>query len=169
MTEELRALLAEGGIGGYFITSAGADASQVRAFIGELKAAARLPLLLATDFEGGEWNFIRSAVGARPTPSAIGASGDSALAFEKGREDARLLASVGINTTFAPTIDLLLNPESPILQARTFGVDPALVTRMADAYLDGLATHGIAGCLKHFPGLGRASRDTASVSGGDVA
>ncbi|HZC76927.1 MAG TPA: hypothetical protein VE258_04225 [Ktedonobacterales bacterium] len=42
VTEELRALLAEGAIGGYFITSASGDASQVRAFIGELKAAARL-------------------------------------------------------------------------------------------------------------------------------
>jgi hypothetical protein len=45
VTAELRALRVEGGIGGYVITSASRDASQVRAFIDQLKAAARLPLL----------------------------------------------------------------------------------------------------------------------------
>ncbi|MGZ3681716.1 MAG: glycoside hydrolase family 3 protein [Ktedonobacterales bacterium] len=159
LSQEIRALVAEQHIGGYFICAAGASADRVRAFTQELQAAARIPLILATDFEGGDWNFVRSAVGPRPWPAAIAATGDAKVAYYKGVVDAELLQALGVNVNFAPSVDVLTNPESPVLANRTFGASPEVVTQLAAAYVDGLAASGVAGCLKHFPGLGAAAVD----------
>jgi len=159
VTPELRALIRDGHLGGYFLTAAGGTPGQIRDFAAELQDAARLPLLLATDFEGGDWNFLRSAAGPRPSAAEIGASGDPERARQQGREDAALLAGMGLNLNLAPVVDVLTNPDNPVLQNRCFGDDPALVARMAAAYLDGLCEGGVAGCLKHYPGLGAATLD----------
>lgn len=156
LTPDLRALIAEERIGGYFVCAGGADAMRLRAFTDSLQAHARIPLLLATDFEGGAWNFVQSAVGPRPASETIQTARE---AYAKGETDAGLLRSVGVRLNFAPTVDLLTNPETPILRERTFGADPERVVALAAAYLDGLAAGGVAGCLKHFPGLGAATRD----------
>ena len=156
LTPELRALIAEERIGGYFVCAGGADAARLRVFTASLREHARVPLLLATDFEGGAWNFIQSAVGLRPAPETIQTARE---AYAKGETDAELLRSVGVRLNFAPTVDLLTNPETPILRERTFGADSGRVVALAAAYLDGLAAGGVAGCLKHFPGLGAATRD----------
>ena len=156
LTPELRGLLDGDHIGGYFICAAGADTSRLLAFTATLQAHSRIPLLLATDFEGGAWNFIQSAVGSRPAPETIQSP---RAAYDKGATDARLLVSVGLRVNFAPTVDVLTNPETPILRERTFSSDPERVAALAAAYLDGLAPGGVAGCLKHFPGLGAATRD----------
>ncbi|HVU70970.1 MAG TPA: glycoside hydrolase family 3 N-terminal domain-containing protein, partial [Ktedonobacteraceae bacterium] len=49
--------------------------------------------------------------------------------------------------------------DPPILQDRMFGRTPQTVATYAGAYLDGLQENGVAGCLKHFPGLGAISSD----------
>ncbi|HEX8033916.1 MAG TPA: glycoside hydrolase family 3 N-terminal domain-containing protein [Ktedonobacterales bacterium] len=159
LSQEIRALVAEHHIGGYFICAAGASAEQVRAFTEDLQAAARIPLILASDFEGGDWNFLRSAVGPRPWPAAIAAMGDAKVAYYKGVVDAELLQALGVNVNFAPSVDVLTNPDSPVLANRTFGTSPEVVAQLAAAYVDGLAASGVAGCLKHFPGLGAATVD----------
>lgn len=146
-------------IGGYFVDSGNLTAPQLRAFSGQMQSAAAIPLMLATDFEGGTWNPIQGAVGPRPSPASIGASGNPDLARQKGRQDAQLLASVGLNVNFAPVVDVLTNPTNPILQGRTFGDTPQTVETYAAAYLDGLTAGGIAGTLKHFPGLGSSTVD----------
>jgi len=159
LSHEIRALVAEQHIGGYFICAAGASAERVRTFTQELQAAARIPLILTTDFEGGDWNFVRSAVGPRPWPGAIAAMGDAKVAYYKGVVDAELLQVLGVNVNFAPSVDVLTNPDSPVLANRTFGASPEVVMRFAAAYVDGLAAGGVAACLKHFPGLGAATAD----------
>lgn len=159
LSPEIRALVVEQHIGGYFICAAGASAEQVRAFTRELQAAARIPLILASDFEGGDWNFLHSAVGSRPSPAAIAAMGDAKVAYYKGVVDAELLVSLGLNVNFAPSVDVLANPQNIVLANRTFGDSPEFVTCLAAAYVDGLAASRIAGCLKHFPGLGATTVD----------
>jgi beta-N-acetylhexosaminidase len=159
LTPDLIALLDDYPLGGYFITAGGGDAHRVRAFTAALRAHSRIPLILASDFEGGAWNFLASAAGPRPSAATVGATGDPAHAHAKGITDAVRLGDLGLNMNFAPVVDVLTNPANPIVAGRAFGPDPALVTRMAAAYLDGLASVGIAGCLKHFPGLGAVSTD----------
>src|SRR5690606_31554375 len=38
--------------------------------------------------------------------------------------------------------------------------EPEAVTTLAAAFLEGLHAAGVAGCIKHFPGLGAARQDT---------
>lgn len=161
-SKEMRALVTEQHIGGYFICAADASAEQVRAFTHELQAAARMPLIVATNVEGGAWNGLRAAVGARPSPGAIAAQGDANVAYYKGVVDAELLASLGVNVNFAPSVDVPDDAEHPLWAGRTFGASPEIVARLAAAYVDGLAAGGVAGCLKHFPGLGATTMDPQS-------
>lgn len=159
LNSDLTTMLDRDHIGGYFIDSGNMTAAQLRAFTAQIQARSRIPLIIPTDFEGGAWNPISVAVGQRPSPAAIGTTGDPAKARQKGVDDARILASVGINVNFAPVVDVLTNPTNPILQGRTFGATPDIVVTMATAYIDGLTSGGIAGTLKHFPGLGAATVD----------
>ena len=45
------------------------------------------------------------------------------------------------------------------LGSRNFWTDPQTVTTYAGAFLTGLQSTGVVGCLKHFPGLGGALDD----------
>src|SRR5206468_5716267 len=59
----------------------------------------------------------------------------------------------------APVVDVN-NIYNEQLYLRTFGDNPAIVTRMAGAYLRGLQQSGkVLGALKHFPGLGDVAND----------
>ncbi|HXR66928.1 MAG TPA: glycoside hydrolase family 3 N-terminal domain-containing protein, partial [Ktedonobacteraceae bacterium] len=67
--------------------------------------------------------------------------------------------SYGFNLNLAPVVDVT-NVYNPQLYDRTYGNNPAIVTSMAGAYLQGLQKSGkVLGTLKHFPGLGDVSVD----------
>src|SRR5439155_19451230 len=58
-----------------------------------------------------------------------------------------------------PVVDVN-NTYNPQLYLRTYGNNPAIVTSMAGAYLQGLQQSGkVLGTLKHFPGLGDVAAD----------
>ena len=77
----------------------------------------------------------------------------------QGVQDARDLASYGFNLNLAPVVDVT-NVYNPQLYGRTYGNTPAQVTKMAEAYLQGLQQNGkVLGTLKHFPGLGDVGVD----------
>ena len=42
---------------------------------------------------------------------------------------------------------------------RTFGSDPETVVALAGAFIRGVHAHGVASCLKHWPGIGSGSAD----------
>ena len=60
----------------------------------------------------------------------------------------------------APDTDVLTNPANEVVRYRSFGSDPALVSRMAAAELRGLNDQGIIGMYKHFPGHGGTTADS---------
>src|SRR5207248_7325730 len=83
-------------------------------------------------------------------------------AMQAGEQDARDLSYYGINLNLAPVVDVT-NVYNSQLYLRTFGNNPTIVTKMADAYLHGLQQSGkVLGTLKHFPGLGDVSADPHS-------
>ncbi len=47
-----------------------------------------------------------------------------------------------------------------MIGTRSFGADPALVARHTVAYVEGLASQGVAASVKHFPGHGDTSADS---------
>src|SRR5256714_7389347 len=61
---------------------------------------------------------------------------------------------------FAPVLDLSGDNEDNGLRARTFGVNPEMVSLLAVAYLDGLQRGQVVAVGKHFPGLGGSTVDS---------
>jgi beta-N-acetylhexosaminidase len=82
------------------------------------------------------------------------------------------LVHVGVNLDFAPVADVNTNPDNPVIGVRSFGADPALVSRHVAAFVEGLQGAGVAACAKHFPGHGDTSSDShleLPVAGGDLS
>src|SRR5712692_882940 len=124
-----------------------------------IQKLAPVPLFTTTDFEGGVVNELRQITGERISEQAIGATGNTTVAYNAGHSAASDLTGLGLNVNFMPIVDVLTNANNPGLPMRTFGSDPTLVTNMGRAYLKGLTDGGVVGCLKHFPGLGSANLD----------
>ncbi|MBV9259176.1 MAG: hypothetical protein JO215_14270, partial [Ktedonobacteraceae bacterium] len=149
-------------IGGVLIENKNGNAQtrgQLVALNYAMQARAHIPLFISTDFEGGLVNELRLITGERMSESAIGATGNTQVAYDAGHSAAADLKGLGLNVNFMPIVDVLTNPNNPGLPDRTFGSNPTLVTNMGRAYLKGLSAGGIVGCLKHFPGLGSANLD----------
>lgn len=128
------------------------------AFSRQVQQDAAVPLLLGTDQEGGQVNRLQTFHGPLPSAAAMAATGNVQYAHSQGVQAAKWLGELGINADLAPVVDVhTVNP--PILQDRMFGKTPQAVADYAGAYLDGLQQNGVAGCLKHFPGLGAVTSD----------
>lgn len=137
--------------------------AQVAALNAELAALCDAAGTVATrcvDQEGGRVCRLRDGFSPLPGARALGATGDVELARHVGAVCGRELAAVGFDVTFAPCVDVDTNPANPVIGDRSFGRDPALVGRMAAAWLDGCQSAGVACCAKHFPGHGDTSVDS---------
>ncbi|HEX6818050.1 MAG TPA: glycoside hydrolase family 3 N-terminal domain-containing protein [Ktedonobacterales bacterium] len=127
----------------------------MRSLVQSLQSHASEPLLIATDEEGGEVDRLSFYYGPTPSPQQLAASGDPQQVYAQAHTDAQRMRSVGFNVDFAPLADVYQN--GGIDQSRTFGTTPQAVTTYAGAFLDGLQQNGVAGTLKHWPGIGAAS------------
>ena len=127
----------------------------MRQLIHDLQAHAQTPLLLATDEEGGEVDRLSFYYGPTPSPQALAATGDPQQAYSQAQTDAQHMRDLGLNVDFAPLADV--SQGNGIDPSRTFGTTPDAVTTYAGAFLDGLQKNGVAGTLKHWPGLGASS------------
>ena len=171
---EVRELARRGLIGGLFVTRRnieGKTAEQLRAELAgfqEVRRRAGLPpLLIATDQEGGAVSRLAPLVPHQPPLSSLVDQPDAERhAAEYGRDQARALSGLGINVNFSPVVDL--KPDQPPdpsdrhtrIGERAIAADPDTVARIALAYSQALAEHGVTPTLKHFPGLGDARGDT---------
>jgi beta-N-acetylhexosaminidase len=124
-----------------------------------MQSNSSIPLAVAIDQEGGTVDRLINLDGPRPAASDIGATNDPNKARAEGIQDAKDLASYGFNLNLSPVVDVN-NAYNSQLVGRTYGNNAALVTEMAQAYLQGLQQSGkVLGTLKHFPGLGDVSTD----------
>lgn len=57
-------------------------------------------------------------------------------------------------------LDVNSNPHNPIIGVRSFGSDPANVTKMGMSLINGFKAAGIVSVVKHFPGHGDTSEDS---------
>ena len=119
---------------------------------------AHIPLLIATDQEGGLVNRLYQFHGYLPSAQDIAATGKPSTALAQGTQAAQWMLQLGINADLAPVVDVH-TVDPPVLESRMFGSDPKIVSTYAGAFLDGLQKNGVVGTLKHFPGLGAISSD----------
>jgi beta-N-acetylhexosaminidase len=131
----------------------------IAAKLNRLQERSSLPLLIASDLEGG--TSIRFN-GGTPLPPNMGvaATGSDSAAYEMGRITALEGRAVGIHLAFAPVADVNNNPDNPIINTRSFGEDPATVGRMVAAEVRGLQDNGMLATAKHFPGHGDTGTDS---------
>jgi beta-N-acetylhexosaminidase len=131
----------------------------------ELTGRTELPILI--DQEGGrvarmkppEWPAFpaaeRFALLYQAAPSS---------AIEAVRSNARALAlmlrSVGINVNCLPLLDVRQPGATDIIGDRALGDNPMQVAALGRAVLDGMASAGVVGVVKHMPGHGRALVDS---------
>ena len=131
---------------------------QVRQLVAALNELEAQPFI-SVDLEGGPVNRLKALWGDLPPPSAAAASGRRAVRA-LGEAAGAACRALGIHLDLAPVVDLDC-PEGLIgAQRRCLSGDPERVATLARLFHDGLTTWGVAGCLKHFPGLGAIAVDT---------
>ena len=85
-------------------------------------------------------------------------------AMEAARANARAIAltllDVGINVNALPLLDVRQQGASDIIGDRALGHEPMQVAALGRAVLDGMASAGVVGIVKHMPGHGRALVDS---------
>jgi beta-N-acetylhexosaminidase len=159
--ETVDAFLADRALGGIFVGMAERD--RHRQEIAQLQARCSIPMVVCSDLEAGAGHFVHGGV-PFPEPLAVAAANDAQLAYTLGTAAAREGREAGIHWTFAPVVDVNLNPDNPIANTRSFGDDPARVAHLAEAIMRGMQAHGLAACAKHFPGDGVDDLDQHTVT-----
>ena len=85
-------------------------------------------------------------------------------AIEAARVNARalglMLHEVGVNVDCLPMLDVRQPGATDIVGDRALGSEPMQVAALGRAILDGLASAGVLGVIKHIPGHGRALVDS---------
>jgi len=138
---------------------------QTKKLIADLQSYALVPLLIATDAEGGNTNRLKKDYGFIEIPSAeeMGQE-DITVTTENSEKLARELADLGFNMNLAPVVDVDINPNNPTIGQlqRSFAFDPQKVAEYAAAFIKGHGASGIITTAKHFPGYGNAIGDVHS-------
>src|SRR5215210_4147269 len=131
----------------------------------ELSGRRDLPILI--DQEGGRVARMRPPVWpAFPAAEAFARLYQAApsSAIEAVRANARaiglMLRSVGVNVDALPLLDVRQDGATDIIGDRALGSEPMQVAALGRAVLDGMASAGVVGVIKHIPGNGRALVDS---------
>jgi beta-N-acetylhexosaminidase len=145
------------------VRSSPLDAAKVA---NQLQRDSNLPLLFAADIERGMASRLRD-VPSFPWPMAWGAINDQGAIERFGLVTGREARAVGIHWALAPVSDVNSNPSNPVINVRSFGEDPKLVSISVAAFIRGAHEGGLLLTAKHFPGNGDTSvdahREVASI------
>lgn len=159
-------MIRAGKLGGAFERWDKFTGDESRAFAAQLRtwtdsSPNKVPVLIAADHEGGA-AFTQRRYGGVVFPGnmALGAAGSADLARRAAAATARELRSWSVDVDFAPSVDVNNNPGNPIIGLRSFGDDPALVSRLGVAAIEGYLSGGAVPAAKHFPGHGNAATDS---------
>jgi beta-N-acetylhexosaminidase len=128
-----------------------------------LRGPFHIPLIVATDQEGGWIRHVKGSTSETPGNMAIGASGYPRDAYLAGYYIGKELAMLGINMNFAPTVDLFTNRESELIGPRAFGNNPVNVGILGAAFMKGQQAAGVIPTAKHYPGHGDTGLDSHGV------
>lgn len=153
-------------VGGLVIRTRGTPLGVVRSQVypsavlaNQLQGHARIPLLVAADFERGTAMRLEEGT-SFPHVMAVAATGRTDDAYAMGRITALEARAVGVHWIFAPVADVNSNPQNPIINTRSFGESPQRVAELAAAFVRGVEEHGALSTAKHFPGHGDTHTDS---------
>lgn len=140
------------------------DAEQSRHLLAEATQLCGAHAFRCVDVEGGTVDRLRDALAPMPSAQAVAQaaiqSNDPSVARTHGELIAQGVKAFGFNVTLAPVLDLALPESAAVMGSRAAGGDADHVIAFAREFFAGLAAHGVAGCGKHFPGLGGGALDS---------
>jgi beta-N-acetylhexosaminidase len=136
------------------------SAGQLQYFCHELHNLYDPPPLIGIDQEGGRVNRLSAFLPEIPDAWILGQHGDDMIVERLGILTGKALRMLGFDVDFAPVLDLSEPGSLNGIGDRAFSLDPEAVITMGAAFLRGLLSEGIAGTLKHFPGLGCSEIDS---------
>jgi beta-N-acetylhexosaminidase len=162
---ELIAAYKVGGIIYFTWSNNVANPAQITGLSNGLQAASTAdggePLLIATDQEHGLVVRITAPATQLPGAMALGATHDTAAAYDAAVISGTELRAMGLNLNFAPDADVNVNPANPVIGVRSFGSDAEHVAGFAAAQVEGYQARGdLAATVKHFPGHGDTEDDS---------
>ncbi len=169
LTAEERAFFRDADPAGYILFGRNvADRAQVLALTEDLRGLhGRGRLFICIDQEGGRVARMRPPEWPAYPPGAVfdrlyDRAPITAIAAARANAEAlgRDLAEVGISVDCAPVCDVRQPGAHDVIGDRALGAEPLRVAALARAVLDGFARAGVAGCIKHMPGHGRALADS---------
>ncbi|MCR6487183.1 glycoside hydrolase family 3 protein [Amycolatopsis sp. OK19-0408] len=152
-------LVRDNQVGGIFI-GGNATALLKDRSLDAVQAAAKVPVAVSVDEEGGRVQRIDDLDGDMPSARELAATKSPeqvrTIAADRGRQ----LKARGVTVDFAPDTDVTDAPDDDVIGDRSFSPDPARVKTYAKAFAAGLRDAGIQPVLKHFPGHGHGSGDS---------
>ena len=169
LTADERAFFREADPVGYILFARNCETQdQLRALTDSLRAIhGRDQLLISIDQEGGR------VVRMKPPEWSRYPAGEAfdqlyriapASAIEAVRANARAMGQelrrAGVTVNYHAPLDVRRPETDQAIGDRALGSEPCQVAALGRAMLDGFASAGIAGCLKHMPGHGRATADS---------
>jgi beta-N-acetylhexosaminidase len=166
INENVKNIISNFHIGGVILFGANCkNKRQLTKLVSDLKNCAiesgNKPLLIAIDQEGGgveRFTFDRKRF---EDNEEIGKKDNHEdAAFMKGKLIGKELAEIGINCDLAPVVDVNSNPKNPVINVRSFGSNPDLVSKCGVKFMEGLRSENIISTAKHFPGHGDTSVDS---------
>lgn len=121
------------------------------------QSAAKIPMLIAVDEEGGTVTRVSrySAFRASPflSPREYFAQGGMELVVQAEEEKSQLLHDLGISVNLGPVCDLADDPQAFMYQ-RSMGSDIQTVSDFVTSTVQIMGENSIGSALKHFPGYG---------------
>ena len=150
-------------LGGYILFArdfTGKTKEEVTASIQSYQNAAKIPLLIGVDEEGGTVNRVSKNTNLRKPPFASSQELYTAGGWDMIRSDTQekcqLLQSLGINLNFAPVCDVSQDPQD-FIYARSFGQDAEQTAEYVRTVVQVMSQEQMGSVLKHFPGYGNNS------------
>lgn len=147
-------------IGGYVLFGRdfqGKTAEEVKNNISSYRTSQEIPMVIATDEEGGRVVRVSSnpmlSDEAFSSPREIFNSGGMELIRSKEIKKAEMLSGLYIDTNFAPVCDISVN-ESDFMYPRSLGQDAGTTADFVRNVTEISQSKGVSAALKHFPGYG---------------
>lgn len=126
----------------------------------QVKAAARTPLMVTIDEEGGRVSRLRDQIGPGPSARMAAQTLTTEQYYQQSLARAQAMKKLGITVDFAPDVDVSDEPDDGPIGDRSYSNDPEVVTEYAQAYIRALHDAGLGAVMKHFPGHGHGSGDS---------
>lgn len=166
LTADEKNFIIENNIGGVILMGRNCkDPKQIHALCSEIqslrfKMPDRAPLFISVDMEGGRVHRLKEPFTKWPALKKLGDLDNSTVTYAFANKMGTELKAVGFNLDFAPSVDVLTNPNNTAIGDRALSHDFKMVDKHASALIRGYIKSGIICCAKHFPGHGNTVLDS---------